>query len=259
MTPYRCFQQTQTVFRLSQTTHYHLFILVEVRSVAPLHWIMGVETAVVSIVNRCLECHQLSTSTVVSIPHISHLPSHIAIILLSHLFSSSSIINIARVVIIHQGIRSLILHPKRNETIPHFIIINEVPSVQHRIQWLHRVLVQFKNTEVVHAGSSNAIGLRQTDKEDSNRQSHVPSVPSRFVPSAHSEHGITRFGSNYTALESIESITHSSQTRLPVFLVCIGRAFVCKQIQLTHAQMDILDVAYTTQSLEEAIACFGST
>ena len=143
--------------------------------------------------------------------------------------------------------------------IPHFIIINEVSSVQHRVQWLHRVLVQFKNTEVVHARSSNAIGLRQTEKEDAIHQYHVPSVPSGFVPSAHSEQRVARFGSNHTALESIVSITHSSQTRLPVLLICIGRAFVCKQIQITHAQMDILDVAYTTQSLEEAIACFGST
>ena len=69
MTPYRCFQQTQTVFRLKPLKR--LFILVEVCSVAPLHWIMGVETAVVSVVNSRLECQQLSTSTVVPIPHIT--------------------------------------------------------------------------------------------------------------------------------------------------------------------------------------------
>lgn len=131
--------------------------------------------------------------------------------------------------------------------------------MQHRVQWLHRVLVQFKNTEVVHARSSNAVGLYHTEKEDAIHQYHVPSVPSGFVPSAHSEQRVARFGSNHTALESIVSITHSSQTRLPVLLICIGRTFVCKQIQITHAQMDILDVAHTTQSLEEAIACFGST
>lgn len=71
MTPYRCFQQTQAAFRLPQATHTLLFILVEVRNVTSLHWIGREETAVVSVVNRCLECHQLSTSTVVSILHIT--------------------------------------------------------------------------------------------------------------------------------------------------------------------------------------------
>ena len=71
MTPYWCFQQTQAALRLPQATHTLLFILVEVRNVTSLHWIGREETAVVSVVNRCLECHQLSTSTVVSILHIT--------------------------------------------------------------------------------------------------------------------------------------------------------------------------------------------
>ena len=236
MTPYRCFQQTQAALRLPQATHTLLFILVEVCSVAPLHWIMGVETAVVSVQPVITYCHYPAQ------PPLQQLKHH--------------------------------KHRKCCHNIPRNTLPYSLSQKEWEQSWSRYQKRSFQCAALNTAASSRSHSIQKHGSRTCMIQQRYWTSPNgqggyySSKPCPISTELVCPFYSFWTTRYSSWCRSHGSweycidyilfPSMFPVLLVCICRTLVCKQIQLAHIQTDVKDVAPSAQSLQVIRARFRS-